>query len=367
MAKSKGSWKPRGKITSAARGSKSTTAAKDEEANTESTVPVKLLQRCLNIYCDALRPGDEDGAVLQEVKGHLYNRDFSAAFGKEEYLRVYASRWSPSRALGYLQIFTDVQEYVLPNNGNNAAGEPVAGQWDVVCLGSGGGAELVALGAWMNQVRIASATDLKLSVSLVDVASWTAITDDLQRYIMTPPALSQYASAAAKEANAPLVPESALQVQFCQQDLLEQAESEVAALVGKAKLVTLMFTLNELYSANMPKTQRLLSYITSSLQPDALLLVVDSPGSYSTVTINGAEKKYPMQWLLDYTLLDAPRKAAGSGSGGQEKPKWERVLSEDSRWFRLPLGLLYPIELEDMRYQMHMYRRLAEEEEDEEA
>ena len=141
---------------------------------------------------------------------------------------------------------------------------------------------------------------------------------------------------------------------FTQQDVLEWSEPEIAALMGKINLVTLMFTLNELYSADRPKTQRLLSFLGSAMPPNALLLVVDSPGSYSTVSINGAEKKYPMQWLLDYTLLGPPQKPDAEPS--EKQGKWEKVLSEDSKWFRLQ-GLQYPIDLENMRYQIHLYKR----------
>ena len=40
--------------------------------------------------------------------------------------------------------------------------------------------------------------------------------------------------------------------------------------------------------------------------------------------------------------------------------KWEKVVDEESKWFRLPPGLRYPIELENMRYQIHLYRRLPD-------
>jgi 25S rRNA (uracil2843-N3)-methyltransferase len=53
-----------------------------------------------------------------------------------------------------------------------------------------------------------------------------------------------------------------------------------------------------------------------------------------------------MQWLLDHTLIET------------ETPgySWEKLQSDESIWFRLPEDLSYPIALEDMRYQMHLYR-----------
>ncbi|KAG9551002.1 hypothetical protein KCU79_g13535, partial [Aureobasidium melanogenum] len=93
-----------------------------------------------------------------------------------------------------------------------------------------------------------------------------------------------------------------------------------------------------------------------SMLPGSLLLVVDSPGSYSTVTLNGATQKYPMQWLLDHTLL-SPKKNAEKGTPVQ----WKKLVSDESRWFRLPdEDLKYPIDLENMRYQIHLYQRQDE-------
>jgi 25S rRNA (uracil2843-N3)-methyltransferase len=114
-----------------------------------------------------------------------------------------------------------------------------------------------------------------------------------------------------------------------------------------------MFTLNELYSCSIPKTQLLLGQLTRDMRPGAHLLVVDSPGSYSTVSINGTEKKYPMQWLLDHTLLDSEPQQRGF----EVIQKWTKVSSNESKWFRLPPGLEYPIALEHMRYQIHVYAR----------
>ncbi|KAK5131057.1 hypothetical protein LTR08_001343 [Meristemomyces frigidus] len=320
-----------------------------------STVLLELQQRCLHVFRDALHPSGEDAVLLQEVKGHLYNRDFATAFGKEEYLRVYASRWSPSRALGYVQIFDDIEEFVLPDEGHDSVGSPDKQPVEIACLGGGAGAELVALGGWLSQVREREA-DLKLSVKLVDIASWGPTMAALQRRVEMTPEPAKYASTVAKEESQPLLPEGALDMQFQKQDVLEWSEAELAALVGKAKLVTLMFTLNELYSTDRPKTQRLLSFLGAAMPSDALLLVVDSPGSYSTVSINEAEKKYPMQWLLDYTLLGPPQKPDAEPS--EKSATWEKVMSEDSKWFRLQ-GLQYPIELENMRYQIHLYKRLG--------
>jgi 25S rRNA (uracil2843-N3)-methyltransferase len=113
-----------------------------------------------------------------------------------------------------------------------------------------------------------------------------------------------------------------------------------------------MFTLNELYSTSLALTQKFLLYLTASMPKGALLLVVDSPGSYSSVTLNGAEKKYPMQWLLDHTLLKQGPKCDTDTSS------WAKLVEDESRWFRLDNRMKYPIELENMRFQLHLYRKM---------
>lgn len=328
-----------------------------QDAGSSSTEITKnLQQRCLDIFRDTLRPSSDDTDILQEVKAHLYNRDFAAAFGKDEYLRVYASRWSPSRALAYLQIFEGLTNDILPKE-SSTEGNDDGSVVNVVCLGGGAGGELVGLAGWLNASKKDSSSGRmqKLNVTLVDIADWTEVITALHDSIVTPPQLSQYASQAKKDVNKALVERDDIFVSFQQMDVLNSDEKDLSSLVAQADLVTLMFTLNELYSTSMPLTQHLLSSTLDFMRAGSHLLAVDSPGSYSTVSINGAEKKYPMQWLLNYILLGDPRKRDDG-----RNVKWEQLMSDDSRWFRLPEGLEYPIELEHMRYQIHLYRRRSD-------
>jgi 25S rRNA (uracil2843-N3)-methyltransferase len=120
-------------------------------------------------------------------------------------------------------------------------------------------------------------------------------------------------------------------------------------------LCTMMFTLNELFSTSITRATAFLLALTESMSSGSWLLVVDSPGSYSEVKLGKGDdsktKEYPMKWLLDHTLLEV----ACDG----DNSKWTKVVSDDSRWFRLNQQLLkYPIELENMRYQIHLYQRV---------
>lgn len=318
----------------------------------DETADLKLQQRCLDVFRLALHPSRDDRAILQEVKGFLYSRDFHSAFGKEEYLRVYASRWSPSRALAYTQVFNDLEAHLSAWRSASSDDTHKPKAFKTVCLGGGAGAELVGLAGWLSR---ASNDDPQISIDLhlLDMADWQSVVTALVSGITTPPVLSKYASSAVKESNAAMLPPTSFEVSFSQRDVLDWPDSELMEMMRDATLVTLLFTLNELYSTSIPKTQRLLSQLTASTSPGCLLLVVDSPGSYSSVSINGAQKKYPMQWLLDVTLL---------GKAGQDEapPRWEKLVEDESRWFRMPAGLQYPIELENMRYQIHLFRRLGQ-------
>jgi 25S rRNA (uracil2843-N3)-methyltransferase len=328
----------------------------------EPAIPVELQQLLLNIFKNSFAQRfieDDTQPLLQEVKGHLYNRDFATAFGKKEYLETYAGRWSATRALGYADLFWDLKELLWQREeGAEDATEEVKRR-KVVCLGGGAGAELVALAAVQKLLLGENEEDApvpNMAVEAIDVADWTSVVENLTKHVTQPPPLSKYASAAVQAANTALIDPNTFTVTNHQLDILNADPSTLSAMTEDATLITLMFTLNELYSTSLSLTQKFLLNLTLTLPTGALLLVVDSPGSYSAVTLNGAEKEYPMQWLLDYTLLNQAGDKVKDAD--REAAKWEKIHTDESRWFRLDEALKYPIELENMRMQLHLYRKL---------
>lgn len=335
-----------------------------EETSFETRIPPGTQQLILNLFRNSFqeRLDSDIQPLLQEVKGHLFDRNFKEAFGREDYLEAYAARWSPSRALGYLGVLWRMRETlrlagVAPSDNEGEAGK----SWKVVCLGGGAGAEIATLGGLQRLLSDEQQEQeqeegclRKMDVVAVDSADWTKVVEQLSEHITTPSPLSKYASAAVKAANKPLADPNVFKTSFHQHDLLTVEPQILSTVLDKADLVTLMFTLNELYSASISLTQQFLLRMTETLEPGAMLLVVDSPGSYSTVSLNGADKNYPMQWLLDHTLLAD----VSGGKAKEEIRQWEKVQEDDSRWFRLDDRLEYPIELENMRMQLHLYQRL---------
>lgn len=193
-----------------------------------------------------------------------------------------------------------------------------------------------------------------IDLVLHDEAQWQDAIQRLDQSLTATPPLPKYANASVKEKNRALIEQGSLVTSFLSDDVLELERSRLQAMIGEdAALLTLLFTLNELYTTSIPKTTAFLLNLTLVTKPGTLLLVVDSPGSYSELAALGKEaKKYPMSWLLNHTLVE------GEGEEKKVSPDWVKVISEESHWFRLPATLRYPIPLENMRYQMHLYRRL---------
>ncbi|KAJ5727962.1 hypothetical protein N7493_005782 [Penicillium malachiteum] len=383
-------------------------------------IPISLQQLLLDVFKTALltqssisaTDGSADSeepapldvkSLIQTIKSHLYQRDFDAAFADadSDLLRAYALRWSASRALGYAGIFKGVLGWM--RNGDETSVKPLRKMGEdsntrVVCLGGGAGAEIVALaGAWrdlgleidvdslsksaaevsISDQKIESAEEdqsneaektakvetksSSLSIAAVDIADWSSVVERLSKTIIS----SDVPFPSTSRHKPPLLARSeTLDVSFRRADLLALGEQELKDVVlgqtvqeSSSLLVTLMFTLNELFSTSMPKATGFLLRLTEILSPGAILLVVDSPGSYSSVKLGKnkdgelQERKYPMKFLLDHALISV---AEG---------KWERVYTQDSKWWRREASRLrYEVGegagLEDMRFQVHIYQRI---------
>ena len=394
------------------------------ESESEPEVSVEQQQVLLNIFKDNfsdLLTSDDLKPTLQEVKAALYERDFTRAFGKEEYLEAYSVRWSPSRALAYHTILVDIRDHLRelsslakPDSSTKAGVLASRPGLRSVCFG-GGAAEVVAFGGYVRYLRdaekeddtadkfdgpsisegpnskgledgIEDASPVSLGTSksytellLLDCAKWEGPISILQAGLTSPPAISKYASSAARAANLKnsLVSSSSFSTSFRLSDALTLSQAELASIIGQTpQLITLLFTLNELYTTSIAKTTAYLLKLTIAAQPGTLLLVVDSPGNYSETSVGsgkdeatGEKKKYPMHWLLDHTMMGSSKvkskpageeegKAVEEGKEKETKADWVKLVSEDSKWFRIPAGLSYPIPLENMRYQIHLYRRV---------
>lgn len=344
----------------------STPRVDPKTSNDPNNEPENLLTRrrqqlILNIFRDALSEtlaAPDFQATLQQVKKALFDRDFDGAFNSEPHLHAYAARWSPTRALCYASVLERIRSHldgVIGPNQQDADLEDSPKVLRVVAVG-GAAAETVAFGAFLGE----QSSSVRGEITLVDIAPWAEVVRLLHTGLVTPPPISKYASAAAKEGAVPMVsPEERLVATFQQHDILALERDALAAILrgpseGHAPLLVMInFTLNELFTAGgIGRTTTFLLRLSACMPPGSLLLVLDSPGSYSETAVGAAQtanaavekKKYPMQWLLHKVLSST------------EDVTWTWLEMHDSIWFRLPEGLDYPIPLENMRFQMHLYR-----------
>ena len=127
-------------------------------------------------------------------------------------------------------------------------------------------------------------------------------------------------------------------VNFINHDILTLPQE--ALDLSQLDLITSMFTTNELFASSKAGTVNFLHSL-SACHSGALLLIVESAGSYSEVTVGS--KVFPVHFLIHHVL--------------SQNSNWELVSSTDSQWYRLPEGLSYPMQLENMRYFYRLYKR----------
>jgi 25S rRNA (uracil2843-N3)-methyltransferase len=373
---------------------------------------------------------------IQRLKQALYERAFGAAFAEAlpEDLEAYAFRWSPTRALGYCSLFCSgdigdairgvlsVEENVrwgrapakgqmaradhhgtaevadevrrMSLNGDHNAtgdlpGRSKANTVKVVALGGGAGAEVVAFAGALANLRHSQRTDAavadeestsddkqgcRLHLHVLDIAPWQAVLSALHSALSSP-----VLHPTNRDRTNPLLPSDAMTLTFTQSDALSMSPPDLATEVTGAKLVTILFTLNELYAASKARTTKLLLNLTDIFVKGAMLIVVDSAGSYAAVDVGNTQreevtpkaqgKPYPMHFLLDYTLLEAASVVAQGENSNEaahasnerrtkKRRRWQKVHEEKARWFRLPKDVDYPLDLEDMRMQVHCYERI---------
>lgn len=266
----------------------------------------------------------------------------------------------------------------------------------MVCLGGGAGAEIVALAAALGQqsslllrgdlvpetvsgVLLSGGRKRRLDLRIFDAAPWECVLDSLADGLG---ALFLPEDKKEKEKEEDdegwEVGYAFHRVDLLSPSLLGSSSSSVScspvardgdgssgllreALRG-AGLVTLFFTLNELYASSVARTTGLLLALGDWVEQGGRMCVVDSAGSYAVVSLGESEgdrknndetKRYPMAWMLDHTLLELAGKDKTDGG-----KVWKKVLTDESRWFRRDKTCDYPLQLEDMRYQVHIYEKL---------
>ncbi|KAK6216073.1 hypothetical protein LQW54_003848 [Pestalotiopsis sp. IQ-011] len=335
-------------------------------------LPVELQQLILDVFRVTF-PASQDFEALKPllalINDPLVQGDFETAFGTDEFRDGYAIRWSPSRALMYSDVLAQIcDEHRGCPWAEQLLGDGAAGPVRVLCLG-GGAAELMALAGLLRYRRedaagrpeAASSPPLApiIDIHQVDAADWSGIVSRLNTALITPPELSKYASAAARAQNASFLSPQAFATNFTKTDVLKLTVEDLQSMMrSDVTLVTLLFTLNDLYKTSIPRATSLLRNLSALAPRGCLLLAIDAHEATATAVgpRDGQEKAYPMSWLLDKALIPNQGPA---GEASAPPPVWEKLVDDTNRLCKFPeKGLNYPAGLENLKVQVHLFRRL---------
>jgi len=301
--------------------------------------------------------------------------DYQQAFSRLDWIEAYSVRWGPNRALLCATILAEIcQEFseeacikkffnpeevektgmCIPELSESTGSLP-----DVVCFG-GGATELMAFAALLRHLRPQS-TILKpaqapkssaqtVNLQLIDLADWRSVTSTLLSKLITPPLLSKFASQAAKDNNQPFIPSDTINSILLQDNILNATQAELAGMLGsQPSLITLIFTLNDLHSLSTAKSAAFLLKLTLATPQDSLLLVVDSAEPFGT---GEKLRGYGMKKLLDFVLL-----GKRAPDDVDTNPAWKELVREESRLFKLHETLRFPVSLDNIRFQVHLFKR----------
>lgn len=269
---------------------------------------------------------------IQTVKADLYNRDYTSAFGNDSKRIAYCCRWSPSRATAYASLFAHLKEV------SNVM-RCTDGDKNILCVGGGAGGELVALASLFAPSRNFKAKYSKvatekysLNIHLVDISDWSNVVSRLSEAIR-----QRWLYAGESEF---------FNIQFSKQDILTSDHMTLG--LAKLDFISLLFTTNELFAENKAQSIRLLQTFNQYCKSGCYLLITESAGSYSHITVG--TKKFPIQFLIDTVLM---------GKRGEEtNSTWTLVQESDSTWYRGDPQLDYPMKLENMRFFYRLYKKV---------
>jgi 25S rRNA (uracil2843-N3)-methyltransferase len=143
-----------------------------------------------------------------------------------------------------------------------------------------------------------------------------------------------------------------LSVRFQHSDILDPTASSLLPF-PTASVITLLFTISELFLQSRSATLSLLSTITNQTRPGTLLIIVES-ASLGQIPIGTSGNTYPLGMLLDSALTQT------KGRAEEDRAKWEILQEEENKWYRMPTGSeeCYPLKLENSRVVSRVLRRL---------
>jgi len=247
---------------------------------------------------------------ISNIKYKFLNRDYDAIFSNDpSNLSYYVAEYSPMRALCYADLAesSPALKHALQSGSK------------VHCMGGGSCGELVGFASFLQMCPRAN----PLEFVIQDYADYTDIVNRVSNAITT------------------TFPKSNLLVSFQHSNVLDDYSPQTLSSVTASDLITCMFILNELLAESKANFVTFIKRLLSSMKSGALLLIVDSAGSFSDIQVASGKRIYSVWMLLD-AISD-----------------FETVEREDSRWFRLSPSMQthYPVKVNNCRYFLRIYRK----------
>lgn len=261
--------------------------------------------------------------MVQLVKGELFNRNYLQAFDSEDKRLAYVARWVPARALAYASLFASLQDVLEMFKDPNEARS-------VLCVGGGAASEVVGLASLFSGIKLMDGSSkATLHVDVVDIADWTNVLGKISGHVR----------------QNWLYDGTTFSSSFLCGDVLTLSAEELH--LADQDLITLLFTTNELFCEKKTETIRFLQLLCRSCRKGSYLLIAESAGSYSHITVG--LKLFPVQFLIDTILVGKPSENNGP---------WEIVQLSESCWYRVDdRDIDYPVKLENMRFFYRLYKK----------
>ncbi|KAJ3032186.1 UNVERIFIED_CONTAM: hypothetical protein HDU68_000025 [Siphonaria sp. JEL0065] len=288
-------------------------------------------QRIINVFsssCERILTHNEFRERRRTIKDLFLQRDYLSIFTNPILTDTYVAEYSPSRALCYHSLFSK----------SSALSLVLTTASHIFCVGSGSGGELVGITAAAAAANITN----QITIHSQDIADYSSAIIPVQTALKS------------EFPQAPITPETSVFNILSDDPQYVQLKTEH---VGNADVITAFFILNELLANSKKEFVQFVKLLVVGMKKGALLVVVDSAGSFSEVNVGSAKRKAkggstessnsdtPTPTYMVYNLLDAIQ-------------AFEIVEKSDSQWYRYPEGLHYPIKLNNMRHFLRIYRKL---------
>ena len=312
---------------------------------------------------------EERQNILRSIKQSFVERDYMSIFqtpSTPHHLPIYFAYYTPSRALAYRSIFSQISDGMLVDyltgrlevrnreltrrrllrrgeSTDSNHGAPLLDiKTAITCIGAGPGAEILAMLDILDEElrkekypvlagqerdvlfsefdeRLSGVHAQQIDLRVIDIGSFQFLYDALQPRTNSPIHLS-----------------------FEQESILTLNNDKLRLMAETSGLITFMFTLNELFSISKSQTCAMLSNFINNMRRGGMLLVIESAGSFSELKVGSKE-------AMVFRVLDAVKCL-------------DCVSKSDSAWYRIPDTIRHIrssslFELNDMRYFVRLYRK----------